>query len=103
LQWKERVIYSSKVPGQCPLIALEDIEQNQCRSLGGEKGSEGTWTVGSIEQEIIRLSGSLYCMESGNIINFEHISVVAIGRESWEIYIRSFQYKVEFECQISIW
>jgi len=39
LQWKEREIYSLKVPRQCPPITLEDIEQNQCRSLESEKGN----------------------------------------------------------------
>jgi len=41
-------------------------------------------------------------MESGNIIYIEHIIVGAIGREFWEIYIRSIQYKVELGCQINI-
>ena len=39
LQGKEQEIYSLKVPGQCPLITLEDIDQNECRALGGEEGS----------------------------------------------------------------
>jgi len=34
--------------------------------------------------------------------NFVHVSVVAFGREFWEIYIRIIQYKVEFGCQINI-
>jgi hypothetical protein len=38
LQGKEQEIYSLNVLGQCPLIILEDIDQNQCRALGGEEG-----------------------------------------------------------------
>ena len=38
LQWKEREICSLEVQGQCSLITLQDIQKNECISLGGEKG-----------------------------------------------------------------
>ena len=34
--------------------------------------------------------------------NFDHVSVVAFGREFWKIYIRSIQYTVEIGCQINM-
>jgi len=36
------------------------------------------------------------------VADFDHVSVVALGRELLEIYIRIVQYKVEFGCQNNI-
>jgi len=41
-------------------------------------------------------------VESSNVANFDHVSVVALGRELLEIYIRIVQYKMELRCQINI-
>jgi len=71
LQGKEQEIYSLNVSGQQPLIILEDIDQDQCRALGGEEGRVRERGLFGIYHK--RLSDHLdciCCMESSNMTKF---------------------------------